>query len=117
MTRIWTCRRQSRGLKCGAVNPLRNRNCMGCGKPRPATKRPAHMGALDMPYEAWVERFGDVCGICGRTASATRRLDRDHDHRTGEPRGLLCALDNRSLPRHVTTEWLLAAHAYLTREL
>lgn len=65
-----------------------------------------------MPYEEWEARFGARCGICGREASGVRRLDRDHDHRTGEPRGLLCHLCNRALGNR-TLEWLRAAVYYM----
>jgi hypothetical protein len=32
----------------------------------------------------------DCCGVCGKPPSQDRRHDRDHDHRTGERRGLAC---------------------------
>jgi hypothetical protein len=68
-----------------------------------------------MPYEEWVERFGEACGICGRGPGA-RRLDRDHDHsRLDAPRGLLCHRCNRILQNWVTAEWLRAAAEYLDR--
>jgi len=70
---------------------------------------------LEVPYEQWVKRFGESCGICGRGPSPTRRLDRDHDHRTGEMRGLLCHLCNRNLPNHVDEAWLLRAATYVAR--
>lgn len=69
-----------------------------------------------MPYEEYVRlNGGERCGICGNPPSENRRLDRDHDHRTGEPRGLLCHRCNRALPDWVTEEWLEAARAYLGR--
>jgi hypothetical protein len=71
------------------------------------------MAALADPYELWVKRFGSHCGICGRAPTVRRRLDRDHDHRTGVPRGLLCARCNRALPAWVTAAWLRAAATYL----
>jgi hypothetical protein len=67
-----------------------------------------------MPYEQWVEQFGERCGICGKPPKPGRRLDRDHDHATGEPRGLLCGMPcNRALTSRMTAEWLRAAAAYL----
>ena len=72
------------------------------------------MAALnELPYEWWVGEFGERCGVCGREPSARRRLDRDHDHRNGEPRGLLCHRDNRLLQSWVTPELLRAAANYL----
>jgi len=41
-------------------------------------------------YEALLEFQGGVCYICGR-APRQKRLAVDHDHDTGEVRGLLCA--------------------------
>lgn len=109
MTRYWTCR------KCSTKHP-RTRQLCPCGVRRPKPRRPKHVAALEMPYEEWVARFGEKCGVCGRSATAVRRLDRDHDHTTGEPRGLLCHRCNRALPSWVTTDWLLQALAYLQRD-
>lgn len=108
MARHWTCR------KCRTRHPRTKQICP-CGVRRPKTRKPKHAVALDLPYEEWIARFGDRCGICGREATPVRRLDRDHDHRTGEPRGLLCHRCNRALPSFVTVEWLEAALRYLRR--
>lgn len=91
--RPWTCR------KCGHKNFTRLlQKCEKCQAPRPKRKRPAHTIALDFPYEHYVAiNGGEHCGVCGRGPSPIRRLDRDHDHRTKEPRGLLCPLHNRML--------------------
>jgi hypothetical protein len=73
------------------------------------------MAALELPYEHYLELAGaELCGICGR-GPQRRRLDRDHDHKTGKPRGLLCHRCNRALPSWVTVEWLEAAAVYLRR--
>jgi hypothetical protein len=114
--RTWTCSRRAAGRKCGHVNPRRKQLCQACGKRRPATKRPAHMAALALDYAGFVELNGsDTCGICGRAPTARRKLDRDHCHRTGRARGLLCARCNRALPSWVTVDWLRAAAGYLQR--
>lgn len=69
-----------------------------------------------MPYEAFVEKYGERCGICGRGPSEKRRLDRDHDHRgAGRDRGLLCWYCNRLLPNRVDADWLRRAADYLER--
>lgn len=78
------------------------------------------MAALDLTYEQYVEiNGGEHCGICGRQRGELpnpgRRLDRDHNHRSGKPRGLLCREDNRKLKHWMTLDWLLAAVAYLER--
>lgn len=116
MRGYWTCQRQTDGIKCRAVNPNIKRKCQRCGKTRPARKRPAHMSALAASYEEFVTlNGGEHCAICGRAPSAARRLDRDHCHATGRPRGLLCARCNRALPGWVTVDWLEKAATYLWR--
>jgi hypothetical protein len=55
---FWTCQRRSLGVKCGHRNPNRKRNCAWCKKPRPARKRPAHMSALALPYDYYVQLNG-----------------------------------------------------------
>ncbi len=112
----WTCQRQADGIRCRKVNPARKRNCQRCGKPRPARKRPAHLDALKLSYEQYVDlNGGEHCAICHRKPSASRKLDRDHCHTAGEPRGLLCSRCNRALPNWVTSAWLRAAAAYVER--
>lgn len=113
--RTWKCQRVRAGVKCGQVNPRVKQRCTVCGGPRPRARKPAHMVALVEEYAAWVARFGERCGICERAPTSRRRLDRDHDHATGEPRGLLCARCNRALPNWVTAAWLRAAADYLER--
>jgi len=75
------------------------------------------MKALDLPYDAYVSINGhEFCGICGRERKSARRHDRDHDHKDGRPRGLLCPGRfgcNRRLGRVDDVEWLRAAIAYL----
>lgn len=119
MIHYWTCQRVSGGIKCRQINPRRRLTCLACGKRRPPTAKPAHRAILDeMPYEAWVERFGPVCGVCGREPSANRRLDRDHWHSgplAGQPRGLACARCNVAMPSWMTADWLRAALAYFER--
>lgn len=44
-------------------------------------------------YQALLEWQGGCCYICGQRP-VSRRLAVDHDHRTGEVRGLLCAGDD-----------------------
>jgi hypothetical protein len=108
MARTWTCQ------NCRTVSAKVKKRCPACGRKRPVRKA-AHLRVLEDPYEVWVERFGDRCNICGRAASASRRLDRDHCHGSGAPRGLLCNRCNRALPAWVDADWLEAAAVYLRR--
>jgi Recombination endonuclease VII len=73
------------------------------------------MVALEQPYEVFLAANGGVekCGICGKDPT-DKRLDRDHDHKTGKPRGLLCHRCNRDLGVRATQEWLEAALAYVS---
>ena len=47
-------------------------------------------------YEALLDKQSGVCAICHR-APSKRRLHVDHNHKTGEIRGLLCYHCNRGL--------------------
>ena len=118
MSKIWTCPRQAVGVRCGHKNPRRIKNCQKCGKRRPERigKRPDHLQALNQPYDYYRDLDGgvDQCGICGTTGKS-RRLHRDHDHATGQPRGILCFRCNTALPNRVTVDWLRAAADYLER--
>lgn len=113
----WICYRQQDGRKCLTKNPNLKQKCLTCGGPRPERKRPEHLVALQTDYETYVElNGGEVCGICERRRTEKdRRLDRDHDHKTGRPRGLLCAKCNRALAYWVTPSWLRAAADYLEK--
>jgi hypothetical protein len=115
--RTWKCQRVTNGQKCGHVNPKRNQICAKCAKKRPAFKRPAHLKALELPYEEYVRiNGGEHCGICGAKPSENRRLDRDHEHRgDGKPRGVLCWSCNTKLDNRVSPEWLRKAADYLER--
>ena len=112
--RPWRCR------KCKAEHSNRRlRICPNCKTRRLAKKHRGHMKALDLPSEIYVElNMGEDCGICGRRKNPVRNHDRDHDHRTGQPRGLLCPGRmgcNRRLGRVDDIAWLKAAVAYLER--
>lgn len=117
MTHHWTCQRSSSGVRCAHRNPARKRLCESCGKARPTRKVVAHRQVLAVtPYEVCVERFGEVCGICGTKPKPGRKLHRDHEHRgNGRIRGLLCFRCNAALRSYMTVEWLRKALAYLER--
>lgn len=74
--------------------------------------RRAQLGLTIEGYEELLAEQGGGCAICGARPKS-RRLDTDHDHRTGAVRGLLCHRCNRALPSWVTISWLVNAIAYL----
>jgi hypothetical protein len=66
-------------------------------------------------YEAMLRRQGGVCGICKRKPGK-RRLCVDHDHKTGQVRGLLCGRCNSGNGFYQDDPRLTrAATAYLER--
>jgi len=117
--KTWKCRRKS----CATINPSTRRKCIGCGKLKPPKRIPAHKKVLvDLSYEDFIKiNGGEFCWIHKAMGlpdpPRTRRLHRDHDHKTGKPRGLLCHTCNRHLKNWVTQEWLLAAAKYLDRDV
>ena len=57
-------------------------------------------GLTGEQYQALYELQGRVCAICRRATGKVKRLAVDHDHRTGEPRGLLCGPCNVMIGRY-----------------
>ena len=76
--------------------------------------RAKQLGVDDDRYAEMLRAQNGGCAICGNPPK-TRRLDVDHDHRTGRVRGLLCHRCNRALPSWVSGAWLLKALEYLAR--
>jgi dCMP deaminase len=54
-------------------------------------------GIDETRYNQLLKQQGNVCAICGNTDSKNNRLCVDHNHTTGEIRGLLCHRCNRTL--------------------
>lgn len=48
-------------------------------------------------YERMLEEQGGACAICRRSPDPKKALAVDHDHRTGQVRGLLCDPCNRAI--------------------
>ena len=74
--------------------------------------RARQLGITDALYLEMLERQGGHCALCPATPK-TRRLHVDHDHKTGEVRGLLCHRCNRALPSWITVEWVEHVFGYL----
>jgi hypothetical protein len=68
-------------------------------------------------YVSLVDSQGGACAICSTSLSATARTPHvDHDHATGDVRGVLCFLCNTALGKFRDDPDLLrAAIAYLER--
>jgi len=55
-------------------------------------------------YNKLFTQQGGCCGVCSKHQSTlSRRLDVDHDHKTGKVRGLLCNYCNKIIERHINT--------------
>lgn len=77
-------------------------------------------GITEDDYNLLLERQNWSCGVCGRHQRLFKqRLAVDHDHKTGEVRGLLCTYCNRRIisrhRRELGASLLQAAFEYLTR--
>jgi hypothetical protein len=125
-SRGWTCR------KCSYLNKPAHRKCRGtliqdgtvtfCTAPKPKRRVAPHARVLrDTSYQEAETLSQKIhggergsCGVCGRPRGE-RNHDRDHDHRTGDFRGLACWKCNRELLRGHTVETLRACLAYLER--
>jgi Recombination endonuclease VII len=111
--------------KCGFRNDRTGgrRKCSNCLSQLPKRRVPIHARTLrDDSYERYCEISSHIhgtepesCCVCGRPRPENRRHDRDHDHRTGYPRGLACVRCNRELLRNSTLEEARLVVAYLER--
>lgn len=80
-----------------------------------ARRKPTRRKQLGLTLDAYDDLLasqGGHCALCPAIPK-TRRLDTDHDHRTGKVRGLLCHRCNRTLATWVSSAWLRAAADYL----
>jgi hypothetical protein len=71
--------------------------CKSCAKKKSTQiSREKNYGVTPAMYDIMLEKQGGVCPICGNLPGK-RALAVDHDHRTGEVRGLLCKECNNGL--------------------
>ena len=90
------------------------RQCRTCGRER-NTFRSRLYGLTLEAYQDLFARQGGVCAICG-APPGNRALAVDHDHGSGEVRGLLCTRCNVGIGGfRDDPELLAAAIAYLER--
>lgn len=85
------------------------------GAARDAQRRYKY-GLTPGSYTAMLRAQGGGCAVCAAPPPADASLHVDHDHATGQVRGLLCDLCNRGLGYYRDDPLLLeAAAAYLRR--
>lgn len=78
-------------------------------------RRLKRYGLTIQDYLDLLDAQGSACQVCRRTFTRNRPACVDHDHRTGEVRGLLCSPCNRTIGElHEDAEWLQRAHDHLT---
>lgn len=80
--------------------------------PEKAPWRWAKLGFTLPEYDVMLAAQDGHCAVCPAVPK-NRRLDVDHDHRTGKVRGLLCHTHNRRLWRGATPLELRALATYL----
>ena len=102
---------------CGVEKPLTafedtRKICTPC---RSLQKKVTKFGITIEEYNALFAKQEGCCGICGAHQSEfTKALAIDHDHKTGEVRGLLCMPCNTALGKfNDSPELLHSAIRYL----
>lgn len=94
------------------------KDCQDCLDKSFARKLKQRYGLTLADYNRMFTEQGGVCAICSQPEihSYRRRLSVDHDHETGEVRGLLCHACNTGLGKFFeNAELLEVAAAYLRR--
>lgn len=79
-------------------------------------KRASQFGITVEHLQSLIADQANGCAICGRQCVSGRALALDHDHETGQLRGLLCANCNRAIGQlQDSVEILRSALAYLEK--
>jgi hypothetical protein len=76
----------------------------------------AEYGITAEEYAKILDAQGGKCYLCQRATGARKRLSVDHDHKTGEVRGILCGPCNRDVLGHArdSIEFFERCIEYLT---
>ena len=95
--------------------------CVACGRAKRKSRAKAQVHPQDT-YETYLQVAREIhgvtdesCCVCGRPRKQETRHHREHDHRTGLPRGIACFRCNKELLRHATLEQARLVVAYLER--
>jgi len=115
----WTKKPCARCSKKKGKNQTDQKYCYACGiKVQRERKAAAHGRAIEArygitqaEYEALYLFQGGRCAICWRATGKSKRLSVDHDHKTGEVRGLLCSPCNRGVLGHLRDDVLALERA------
>lgn len=122
--RYWTCR------KCGTRHERTTQVCRAaiadgeeCSGRRPKPRVPKHARTLqDDSYQSYLQVASDIhgvtdesCCVCGKPRHELMHHHRDHDHVSGQPRGVVCFQCNQLMPRLLTPERARLILSYLER--
>lgn len=116
--KFWTC-------PCGTRNERVKQRCANadCRRKRPKRRVARHAVTLrDDSYESYRQVSAAIhgvtdesCCVCGRPRHELMHHHRDHDHVTGQPRGIVCFQCNGLMPRLLTLDRARLVVAYLER--
>jgi hypothetical protein len=76
----------------------------------------AKYGIGEREYQEMFLSQGGVCAVCNRPPKPGKNMNVDHDHKTGEVRGLLCYYCNRRLVGNNRPESVIKLVNYLMPE-
>lgn len=100
---------------------MKFKHCKGCSKPS-KSKHCSHCAHIKTKFRVDPRRIvelnaaqGGCCAICHLRPSNGRALCVDHDHKTGQIRGLLCISCNLGVGHLPTPEMLNTAKDYLAK--
>lgn len=115
--KYWSCVNAA----CRHRNEARRRKCELCGWSKRKSRAQARVKPTD-DYSVYLKVAQDAhgvtdesCCVCGRPKPLGKRHDREHDHKTGLPRGIVCYRCNKELLRHGDLESARLVVAYLER--
>jgi len=99
-----------------------SKRCIACAEL--VRRRRCKANAVAIKGSTWTEELysqrldeqGGLCAICGQKCNTHASLSRDHNHETGEARGLLCMKCNTAIGKFGDSiELLESAIAYLRK--